>query len=249
MNLKILTQDGLDTLRGNIRSNLKKYYHESNEWVEDFFRGQSPYREFKQEINDFTLIHQPKDVPGSDLENIKRVYDNLRFLSETQATDECFWAGLSHDKFWGYMQERWMQEKQTPSVDDVANKFFFSKGIRRSCIVHPIAKLWWYGHYTYDESRQNRYELTELLSHDISLGLGLFSNNYTNNPMITKAILGAAYEAEQDGIRVKREMYREMTKYVNLLGGIYILDMLDPSRLKEMVLNKLKELSVTTQES
>lgn len=245
MKIRILTQDGLDTLRGNIRSNLKKYYRDSNEWIDEFFHGESPYIEFKQEIADFSLVHSPDDIPGSDLENIKRIYDNLRFLNEMQATDECFWAGLSHDKFWGYMQERWMKEKKEPSKNDVLNKFFFGKGIRRSCIVHPIAKLWWYGRYTYDENRQNKYELTELLSHDISLGLNLFSNNYTNNPSITKAILGAVYEAEQEGIRVKREMHRDITKYVNLLGGIYILDVLDPKHLRELVLSRIKELSLT----
>ena len=34
---------------------------------------------------------------------------------------------------------------------------------RRSLFINGIARLWWFAHFTIDESMENPYELTEML--------------------------------------------------------------------------------------
>lgn len=245
MKIYFLNQESLDTLKINIDHNLKKYTHKNNDWIIEYFDGKSPFLEFKKEAESINLNGVFQNESVWDFESIKKIYEGLKFLDETEASDERLWSGLAHSVFWEYMQKRWMTEKGNITVQDIKNKFFYSHGVKRSGIVHPIAKLWWIGKYTYDETRQNRYELTEYFSRDLSLGLSLFSNNYSSNPMITRAFLGACIAAEHEEIKVSREIFREISKYVNLLGGMYILDALEQDELQKKITERIKVLSLT----
>lgn len=224
MKLQFLPEAELFTLKGNIESNLKYYTRETNEWITNFFDGGSPFKDFKTEVNDFDLdvsFNKPED---SDLENIKRIYTNLRSLTETQASDERLWAGLAHGQFWSYMRYRWSLDKIDPSELDIRGRYFFGHSKKRSLISNALAKLWWYGKYTYSENRENCFELTEYLSRDLTKARLLFSSNFSSNPTITRAFLRGMIDVEKSGGRVTREVFGETIKYLNLLGGTYILD-------------------------
>lgn len=48
MKLSFLQQGALDTLRGNLKTNVRKYMNPTNDWISDFFDGQSPFLEYKK---------------------------------------------------------------------------------------------------------------------------------------------------------------------------------------------------------
>lgn len=97
MKLYIMKRDALETLKANLPAVYGKYYTEkSNKWIYDIC-GEDPFIEFK-DVTEFTLASLNSDLtPGEiDLENCKILYEKLMFLSESQASDERLWAGLTH---------------------------------------------------------------------------------------------------------------------------------------------------------
>jgi len=243
--LQFLPETALFTLKGNIDSNLKNYTLAENQWITSFFDGEAPFRDFKSDVSDFTLDVSFEKPEDSDLENIKRIYTNLHSLTETQASDERLWAGLAHGQFWSYMRYRWSLDKIEPSELDIRGRYFFGHSKKRSLISNALAKLWWYGKYTYSENRENCYELTEYLSRDMTKGRLLFSSNFSSNPMITKAFLGAMIDVEKDGGRVNRTVFGETIKYLNLLGGTCVLDAFSEEELYTKIITKTKILALT----
>ena len=55
MKLYFLRQDALDTLKGNITSNIKHYHGKDNGWVYEHFENENPFGEFKIEIDEVQL--------------------------------------------------------------------------------------------------------------------------------------------------------------------------------------------------
>lgn len=243
MKINFLEEEALFTLKGNIKNNKLKYREIENGWITDFFNGKSPFIEFKYDVNDFQLIMNEEKPEKTDLENIKRIYLNLKFLTETQATDERLWAGLAHDKFWTYMQYRWPLDRMKEPEVNIKRQYFFGESKRRSLTFHGLAKLWWIGRYTYDERLDNPFEITEYVCKDLATtSLYLFSSNFTSNDNIRLGMLKAIVDMEKKGYRVKRQEQKEIIKYLNILGGTYIIDMFDENEIYEMVIKKLEKI-------
>lgn len=103
-------------------------------------------------------------------------------------------------------------------------------------ILNPLSRLWWVGRLIYDESNENPYYALEYLKNDFATKvLTLFSSNYTNNPKITRAVLVALAELELEYGKLGRDKFLAILRYVNMLGGIVILDFLSQDELKEKI--------------
>lgn len=105
MKLYIMKREALETLKANLPVVYGKYYTEkTNQWISDIC-GEDPFIEFK-DITEFKLADLNSDLtPGEiDLNNCKILYEKLQFLSESQASDERLWAGLTHTTFYDYMR-------------------------------------------------------------------------------------------------------------------------------------------------
>ena len=107
--------------------------------------------------------------------------------------------------------------------------------------------MWWIGRLTYDESRTDPFELTKYLTTDFSTkSLVIFSNNYISNPTVTIGLFSALKHLEDDGYKIKgktsRDIYYEATKYLNVLGGTYILDYFTSEEIEEKVIKYMKSL-------
>lgn len=241
MKLYFLKEDSLETLKGNIKTNLKKYSNSTNEWIKEFLHDDSPFIEYKMDVNDFKLDISSSRPEETDIENIKRVYTNLNVLTEHQATEERIWSGLAHGVFWNYMQYRWSFSKNKPTELDISGKFFLGRSKRRSLIINSISRLWWIGRLTYDKNRKNPFELTEFLRQDLATrALYLFSSNYSSNPMVVRALLFAMISIEKHGTKISRNFFLEATKYLNILGGTYILDYFTEEELTEKIIKRFK---------
>ena len=96
MKLYIMKREALETLKANLPVVYGKYYTEkTNQWISDIC-GEDPFIEFK-DVTEFKLADLNSDLtPGEiDLNNCKILYEKLQFLSESQASDERLWAGLT----------------------------------------------------------------------------------------------------------------------------------------------------------
>ena len=246
MKLYFMHQDALDILENCIEKNIYNYKSKDIQWISDLLSEySSTFLEFKYEANDFSLDMSNVSPAKTDIENIKRIYTNLKFLSETQAADERLWAGLTHNVFWKYMQYRWPVESAKNEINFIKSHYFYEgKGKRRNFVFNGLSRLWWAGKYTYDEKLENPFELTEyLFSHKDTSETMLFllSSNCNSNKTIRLGMIKAIINFEKTGKKTSKKVINEMSKYLNIVGGTYLLDCFNEEEIYDMCYKKLKE--------
>lgn len=237
MKIKYITEDNLNFLKHNLGVVFKKVVQDKESSIIDFSGDPSFIQETSIEITDFQLdLSQPKGKESlTDLENIQRVYNHMRFLSDSQASDERIWAAYSFYECIDYMRYRWPARR----VKDIENRYLFGYSIQRSLFRNGISRLWWIGRVTYDNTRSDPYELTRFLCKNQDFIESICGRNVFNNPVVGKTTISALLDAEREGIQITREVVRDIGEYVNLLGGIYLIDSLDPEAIYLKIRNRL----------
>lgn len=249
MKIHFLTEDALIALKTNIPLHLKYYKYRTNDWIYEYFEGNNPFMEYQSELEKFSLeVNDAGDLGKQDVKNVIVLYSAMKSLSDTQATDERLWAGLCHGDLWDYLHRRFNVENSGNNNEkDIKARYFFGQNKKRSLIVNPLSKLWWIGRLTYDKDRKDPFELTKYLENDFATkSLVIFSNNYMGNHNISIALLSALSRLEKEGFSIKgrrkRDIYYEATKYLNVLGGTYILDYFTKEEIEDKVIKYLKGL-------
>ena len=246
MRVHFLSENSLVALKANLKGNFRHYADDTNKWIFDYFGTENPFIEFKREFPDFKLLFNSTDEVGKiDVNNTIILYSAMKSLTDTEAGDERLWAGMCHCDFWSFLKQRW-QSKTYRDLEDttIKSRYFFGQDRRRSFITNSLAKLWWIGRLTYDENRTDPFELTKYLTEEYSRkSLIIFSNNYMSNQAVAKGLLSALKELEERGFEIKgkddRRIYIEATKYLNVLGGTYVLDYYTSDEIKNKVVKHI----------
>lgn len=241
MKIQFVSYDNIDIIKFNIGGWFENFKQDSSEWLQEEF-GNELFSDTKfAEIPDFSL-DMSEDKPFlTEAENVKRIYGNLRFLSDSQASDERLWAGLCLGPFWNYVKYRWDIDKKC-TADNVKQHFLFGYGIRRSLTRNALSRLWWIGRLTYDERRSDPWELTKFVCESSDHIMHILERNTSNNPAIIRPFLNAIIDARAKELPIDTNVVGELAKYLNLLGGIYILDCLSEQRIYDKILAKANEI-------
>lgn len=232
MKIKYIAEDDLIKIKSNI-TDLYIRVINNNETIESIFNDEKIVKDSSYEIREFSLdISQPKEKSYlTDIENIQRVYNNMKCLSDSQASDERIWAAYTFSYFKDYMKYRWERKK----VDASYERYILKNPSHRALLRQGISRLWWYGRLTYDESRLDPYELTKFLCKDQDRLESLFGRNMFSNPNIGMGTIIALYDADKSGINVDRHLIRNITKYLNILAGTYALDSMNKDEIYSRV--------------
>lgn len=242
MKLQFLPVDHLESLKNSLSDNLYLYKNPDNKWIHDFFGNNEPFREFKKEVPEFKLYTDLEGPARTDVKNAEIVYKNLINLTVTQASDERLWAGLAHGSFYNYMFYRWGGNKDN-RISNIKSRYFFGHSRRRSLVVNSLARLWWIGKYTYDEQYENPFELLKYFTIDFSTkAFYLFSSDFSSSEVVRKSLLIVVNNLENQGIKVSRNVFNNIIKYLNIIGGTYLLDHFTKSDLIEIIENYAMEL-------
>jgi hypothetical protein len=237
MRVKFITDEGLEKARNNFKSIYKEILVKGNSDLCTLFDDENIIKNTSIEIEDFSLDTSFDNKVDSDLENIKRVYNHMKGLSVSKASDERIWVAYSLYVFVDYMKYRWMPE----GPDKRKERYFFENSSKRSLFRQGISRLWWIGYLTYDDSRTDPYELTAfILRNGQDVINQLLDIGFSSNKAILKAVLKALYDAEKSGVKIDRELVRDTCKYVNLLGGTYILDCMSEQEIYDKVKSNIK---------
>ena len=235
MKIKFITEDGLLKAKNNFKAIYKDMLVKPKKSIQELFEDEKIIRDTSMEIEEFSLDMSSDNPVSTDVENIRRVYNHMKGLTESQASDERIWVAYTLSEQIDYMRYRWMPK----SCVDKADRFFFNNTSKRSLFRNGIARLWWIGYHTYDASRIDPYELTAFVCRDQDFINNVLDIGFANNATITKAVLVALLDAEKAGIKVERELVRSISQYVNLLGGIYVLDCLTFDEIYQKLKTKL----------
>lgn len=244
MKLQFLSEETLLDLRTNYGAYKEYYYTRDDEWFTRYFQEEGRLITSAIEVT-LPVLNMDPDYVVSDRENVKIMYDALNMLTLSQATQERLWSGLAHTYFRDYMYYRISKELVNKNDTTINSKLFFKNGTKRSLFVHGLARLWWVGYATYDEENtENPYWLTDFFTEkDFSARATIFfSSNLTMNKDITRGILSALVQLQEEGVDIKRDHLVQAVKYFNVIGGAMILDMLTREEVKEMTLAHLLKL-------
>jgi hypothetical protein len=109
-----------------------------------------------------------------------------------------------------------------------------------------IANLWWYGYLTYDENRQNPYELTEILLKKLDIARNIQERNLGRNKTLLQSFL--EFLAENPEINESgnkgREIIRILVRQLNCHGGVCVLDTLNGIEIKAVLKESLLQIEV-----
>lgn len=236
MKLKFITEEGLLAAKGNYSAIYNEILVKNNCTIQSLLNDDNIIRESSIEYEPFEFDMSKEKAAATDIENIKRVYNHLKGLTESQASDERIWVAFTLCEALDYMRYRWMPK----NCNDKLDHFFFNSTTKRSLFRNGISRLWWIGYHTYDSNRVNPYELTEFICRDQDFINNLLDIGFASNPMILKACIVALMDAEKSGKNINRELIRDISQYINLLGGTYILDCLSYDEIYNILKERLK---------
>lgn len=245
MKLQFVSYDNIDIIKSNLKSWSDNFKLSSSEWLQNEL-GNALFSDTKfTEIPDFTLDMSSDKPFLTEAENVKRVYGNLRFLSDSQASDERLWAGLCLGPFWEYVKYRWEINKKCTEAN-IKQHFLFGFGARRSLTRNALSRLWWIGRLTYDDSNPvDPWHLTKFVCESSDYIMHILERNTSNNATIVRPFLKAIIAGRDQGLPIDTNVVGELAKYLNLLGGIYILDCLPEQRIYDKILTKAQEICST----
>ncbi len=248
-----MKQAAIDFFKTNMNRLYVNYYQkDDNSWMEEEF-GEDPFVLF-MDVQDFELasLLDDKTTGEIDFMNCKIIYDNLKSLSESQASDERLWAGLCNGTLYKYMRKRYsytvsgLKNKDT-DVSGIISRFFFSGGTRAGFYRNTLAKCWWVGHATYDKSNLlNHFEMLDSIgASDLSTKISdiFYSNTFASNSTILKGICDALKFYNDHGVKLSvRDNIRPALQYLNAVGGAILLDVLSHDEIKDLMVRRIGEI-------
>ena len=169
----------------------------------------------------------------SDIENSKRIYESLKHIPVYLAANDRFWSYLNLYKYWAYMSVRWEDSniKSQQHTSTLGPKYLTTM-YKGGPGTNGLARLWWFAHLTYDDKRDNPYELTEYLLSKQEYTYLFLNRSFSRNKKIFHTVLSELFSRNHNisGIEM-----REFAKYISLRGSVALLDVLDEDDIKQIV--------------
>ncbi len=251
MDLYIMKKEAMEKLKNNLDLVYTKYYtEEDNKWLWDICDGE-PFEKFKS-VLDFELAPLKSDLSLGEIEfeNCKIIYNNLSFLTDSQASKEELWAGLCHSTFYQYTRLRWGYDKGINKdnknlISNIKSRFFFANSGRGGLYRNTLAKCWWVGKKTFQKDKKNQFERLDILgSNDISTKISdIFnSNNFSSNETILNGIIEGIKFFNNEGVTLSVQKHlRPALQYLNSVGGSIILDCLDEEEISAIFIDNVQK--------
>ena len=163
---------------------------------------------------------------SSDFEAAKELYEAYKDITPLLASTEQFWVYLCHVDLFPYVQKRWGTDLNKSEY--IEDHWFFGK---HGYVRNGLSSLWWSIYCSYDESKEDPYELSEILFRNFS-----FRVAWLKTMLRTKEGLLGILEFLKENSDILETSFenrsRFIAKYVNLLGGVKQLSYLKRDYLK-----------------
>lgn len=236
---KILTKSYIETI-----------FEEVNQGVglDRFIQNAFPYDE--EQLLVVPNVKEPSGllermIPTTDGDYVSAValYDAYKDLKPLQAINAQFWESLALTDLFPYMQKRWGLKDDKDLKKDILNHFTFkSHGMMR----HGLAGLWWLVHLSVDETRDNKYELTEYLFKNYTLRIVRFGvGKVIQHKEAAIGILQYIKDHENE-IPSLENVTHGLTSYFNKLGAVKQLASLDRTFFYNEMGKHIEEFKLAT---
>lgn len=255
MKVRYLSERALNTLKSSLDAYLPYFAEETNAALIAKLKEDLETDEIFRDTNYVFPDEELSSSKESDAElgSIKAVYGAMKDLPSAVAMDERLWAGIAIDLGWKYVRERWdiqlmFAQKDKSLKNKIHEHFFFMHNPRRSFTRNAISRLWWLGSLTYDEKNpEDQYRRTRVVTADLGYVVDLLERNFSNNRRISSEFVDAVEAAREkvkaEGKVILRPELRILCKYLNMLGGVYILDSMPEGKIYQKIYDKALEIA------
>ncbi len=255
MKVRYLSERALNTLKSSLDAYLPYFAEETNAALIAKLKEDLETDEIFRDTNYVFPDEELSSSKESDAElgSIKEVYGAMKDLPSAVAMDERLWAGIAIDLGWKYVRERWdiqamFAQKDKSLKNKIHEHFFFMHNPRRSFTRNAISRLWWLGSLTYDEKNlEDPYRRTRVVTADLGYVVDLLERNFSNNRRISSEFVDAVEAAREkvkaEGKVILRPELRILCKYLNMLGGVYILDSMPEGKIYQKIYDKALEIA------
>jgi len=182
--------------------------------------------------------------PKSDAEASQLIFQWLAKLTPVEAADERLWVLLTHHIFAAYVYKRWARglERATQPEALVVDRWFFRGTGVATFVRNGISRLWWFGYLTYDRTRTNPFELTDVLLSLQDIQVAFLERSLGRCKPLLRAVLETVMKHQDDLRQTPKsgDVIQEWAKEIRLYGGAYVLDAVPPERLSFVVQSKLR---------
>lgn len=227
----ILKIESLLELKANISANKDRYFDKERSWISQYFKGKEYYIPNAVNLSRVELTISLESEKDNDIENIKTFYSANKHLSLEDAADARLWTYLTHQTYYAYTKQRWLKKDNS----DILSRFFYSlKGMGK--IRNSIARLWWYGKFTYDESYGDPFELLYDFIQDTDYIEQFYGRNFHKNHDLSRNILKALNNWKKKGNEYpKREKFRILISEINRKGAYSIIDNMSLQEIENII--------------
>lgn len=211
---------------------------------------QSAFPVDKEKVLVTPQVKQPvnlldKMVPTTDGDFVSAValYEAYKTLKPLQAINTQLWESLALNDLFPYMQKRWKLSEAKDLKRSIINHFQVkSHGILR----HGLSSLWWLVHLTIDETRDNKYELTEMVFKNYTLRYIRFGAGRIIQHKEAAIGILQYIKDHLDEIPSLENVANGLTSYFNKLGAVKQLIFLDRDFYYNEMAQHIDEFKVAT---
>lgn len=160
-----------------------------------------------------------EEVWKDDFKSAVAIYEAYKNISPLLASNEAFWAYLTHVDLFSYAQKRWPKVMESDcSAEYIFDHWFIgANGLLRNA----IASMWWSVYNTIDETREKKYELTEVLFKNYTLRITTFGSYQLIRHR--EAMLGILSFLKDNPVIIDTALENRgnfIMKYFNRLGAV-----------------------------
>lgn len=175
------------------------------------------------------------DINLSKFENARILYESLQGMNRTMASDQRLWAWLAHVPFMDYMAKRWSvadipKEKRARYI---IQHWFIETQTGRNYLRHGIASLWWGVHMTYDEKREDPFELTREFF-EFYRYTNILDGSLGKSDIFMHVLLGFILDNPKYFADSKEKKVNALIRRLNFIGAYKILPALDEQSLQNI---------------
>lgn len=185
------------------------------------------------------LIEESEQIKQKDEDiNLAIKMDNHEFfqsLTPKQAASENLWATLNIFYFDTYVKNRWLNsnpsEKQIEARVFKAGKSLFNR--------NAMARLWWITKQSKDSTQEDPYLYTRILLSRMQFEQSIMESTLAKSSDILKKLMSAIVKFESENEIISSSEIKKVMKRLNLLGGTYVLDIMDSDYFYNVIKNEL----------
>jgi Family of unknown function (DUF6339) len=238
----------VENLKTNVNANHEKYYRDDR-WVLEVGTKSLRDLETRVELKGPLELEEPEAQDKKDLENAIRVHKALRQLTPVPARDPRVWTRLCHVEGWTYMRKRWDLERTKDDFEQgvrfITQRYFVAQSESRALLRNGIARLWWTAHLTHDPNRDNSYELTGVLFSTLDITQTILERSMGRAPVVLTGFLEFLLRNKDTlltGGDTNRFRIRRLAKFLNMYGGVCLLDCMTQTELIRLLGTELERI-------